>query len=347
MNKITIIVPIYQVEDYIVECARSLVSQTNQQFDVIFVNDQTPDRSILFLEEYLQSSDPKFNWTIIHNQKNLGLSASRNKGISFADTEFVMFLDSDDFIDPVMFEKILGQNDLIHGDIDIICYGFQLFNGIHIINSGTVKSTAPTFYTSDEAILAMFGNGDIDISACSKIFKSSLFKNTNIQFPVGVYYEDVLTVCKLVQKANKIVVIPYNFYTYRCARVGSIMNTYSEKHLRDNLGLMYDLELFFQEESSILLSQEYNSDKFINVIEELLKLSQLYKQIDNNGMTLFNQLQGGLALYYKRLDSNRYISLKFTLFYYYFRGSQKFLKWNYFRLNLCFNFIKLVKKLRK
>lgn len=116
-NKIlTIIIPVYNVEDYIYECLESLHNQTNQNFYTLFVDDCGTDKSIQIINEYLESGK-LHNAKIVRRKKNGGLSAARNSGLKEANTDYVVFLDSDDFLDTRAVEVFVESIEKYHSDV--------------------------------------------------------------------------------------------------------------------------------------------------------------------------------------------------------------------------------------
>lgn len=123
MNKIkvSIIVPVYNVEDYIEECIDSIVNQTLKEIEIIIVNDGTKDNSIKKIEKYL--SDPR---VVLINKENGGLSSARNAGLKLAKGEYISFIDSDDFIELTMLEDLYNNSE----DSEIVFSDIILYNNI-------------------------------------------------------------------------------------------------------------------------------------------------------------------------------------------------------------------------
>lgn len=216
---ISIIIPVYNVQDYIRKCIISVVNQTFKNFELIIVNDQTKDDSIKFIEEVLEKYD-NIDYKIINRAENGGLSAARNSGLEIAKGKYVCFLDSDDWWHPEMLEKLYTRG--IENNADIVCSNyFEVFNKNEIeIVSCTNKILFSSIDACKEALLFRA----IKPSAWSKIFKLELFKKNNIIFPEGRYFEDVPTIIGLILAANRILVIHDYLYYYVKTRSGSIMN---------------------------------------------------------------------------------------------------------------------------
>ena len=214
---ISIIVPIYNVEKYLARCLNSLVNQTMKEIEIICVNDGSPDQSQVIIDEFVKDY-PKQVISII--KQNGGLADARNHGLHYARGEYVLFIDSDDWVSHDMCEKMYQLLLSTQADI-VVCDLNNVYDGGRIetvscgnFESGSVK-THPSLLT-------------IDNSACNKLFKKSLFED--IKFPVGIWYEDLGCIPMVLANASKIVKINEPFYQY-FQREGSIMNTYSTKSL--------------------------------------------------------------------------------------------------------------------
>ena len=265
MAKISIIVPIYNVEKYLKRCLYSLVNQTFQDLEIICVNDGSPDQSQKIIDQFTLDYPGK----VISVQKiNGGLADARNYGLNYVTGEYVLFIDSDDWIERDMCEKmyqVVHQEgaDLVVCDIkNVYEDGRSVYISCGDFKVGNVE-TLPSVLT-------------IDNSACNKLFKKTLFDD--VKFPVGIWYEDLGCIPIVLSKAQKIVKVNEAFYNY-FQREGSIMNTYSEKSLdiykalkliEDNFKGNYQSEIEFLYIKNLMLygcSRNLtveNGDRYIN-----------------------------------------------------------------------------------
>lgn len=216
---LSIIVPVYNVEDYIIECVKSLLEVPIEKKEIIIINDGSTDSSINKLLE-LNSSCIK-----IINQKNSGLSAARNTGLNNAKGEYILFIDSDDFI-------INSQS------IAEMLYTAQKNNLDVITGNGYVYYSQynkyPIFKDMDNLDnLLMDGKMFLKESIQRKsfkamvwlnIYKNSFIKDNNFEFLQGYYHEDIDWTVKIMLKAEKVIYINKLFYMYR-QRDGSIMQS--------------------------------------------------------------------------------------------------------------------------
>lgn len=229
--KLSVIVPVYNVENYIEACIQSLLSQSYDDFEIIIVDDGSKDSSIERAHEITKNIDK----VRILTKVNGGLSDARNFGIGHSNGEYLAFIDSDDTIHPdmleVMMRKILDeQADVCSCDLEYVYP-----NGRKERSSGMVIKDMNPYSI-------MLTNN----SACNKIFKRDLFNH--IRFPLGRWYEDLATIPIILKQACKVVYVDQVFYYY-FQREGSIAHGRNEKmfdiywavqHVEDVLGSSSD-----------------------------------------------------------------------------------------------------------
>lgn len=211
--KLSIIVPVYQVEAHIDECITSILDQTFRDFELILVDDGSLDRCPAICDAYAQK-DSRIR--VIH-QKNQGLSAARNTGLQAARGDYIGFVDSDDFIEASMYEKLLDNLEREKADISV-CGRYKVWGDKKIQEQ---KSNVYKVMDSAQALALMNTNvlGYFDVAAWDKIYKRSCFKG--IEFPEGKLCEDWFVMYKLFFNAHRIVYDSIPLYNYR-QRTGSI-----------------------------------------------------------------------------------------------------------------------------
>lgn len=240
MNElISIIVPIYNVEDYLRECLDSIQKQTYQNFECIMVNDGSTDNSKQIAEEYLV--DSRF---MLINQSNQGLSGARNTGIKHlnVNSSFVSFVDSDDYIRSTFLEKMTAQ---IEEGVDIIEGLFEQNHDGNIYyfpQSGPYKVVLETTVEKLE-YLALEKNRN---SSCGKLIRRKILHGRF--FPEGWIFEDLAVVPEFVTISNKWVKIQETVYTYRIRENSIITSSFSEKDL-DIFKIFEKFDCFFKDES--------------------------------------------------------------------------------------------------
>ena len=211
---ISVIVPVYNVEEYLDECLDSIRKQTYKNIEVILVNDGSTDKSQEICERYCQQ-DSRF---YLINQENRGLSGARNRGIQESTAEFITFVDSDDVLKEDMLEQLMKQMSVEEVDI-VECW---YTNDKQELDLPSPKVAEIIFKgNSQEALVSLCKNNMVRLNAVAKLYRRQLI----ISFPFleGLFYEDVYGGIGILKRINKMVKINYIGYYYR-VRSGSIMN---------------------------------------------------------------------------------------------------------------------------
>lgn len=227
---ISVIVPVYNVADYLEQCLDSILNQTYKEFEVILVDDGSTDTSYSICGEYVKR-DSRFH---LFRQENKGLSAARNAGLELCRGGYVTFIDSDDFVSPEYLQGMI--ENLKQADADIaICEHYRLENGTfyfqkHDLNDREIISSRDAFKRIHQVNYAV---------AWGKLFKSSLFRY--VRFPVGRVYEDSFTLPKLYMFCEKIVVLPDELYCYRQRSTSIINSQYSFEKIADHLAVYEEM----------------------------------------------------------------------------------------------------------
>ena len=232
---ISIIVPIYNVEEYLKECLDSIQKQTYQNYDCIMINDGSTDSSREIAETYLV--DSRFR---LINQDNQGLSAARNTGLRNLKEEssFVAFVDSDDYIDPLFLEKLAEQ---ISEDVDIIEGTIQSFKEGIYYNLLQIHQDNMVFTTVEEKLEQLVSQG-LRTSVFPKLYRKSLLHDNF--FPKGFIFEDLAVIPELVTLSKKWVKIQDVLYYYRIREDSITTKAFSEKNL-DIFKIIEKFDLFF------------------------------------------------------------------------------------------------------
>ena len=219
-DKISIIVPIYNVDKYLRRCLDSIINQTYKNIEIILVNDGSKDDSLKICKEYKK----KDKRVVLIDQKNAGLSMSRNNGIDIATGDYIGFIDSDDVISIYMYEYLLKSIKESNSDISLC--PFKAFNN-DIVFSNDYNNIS---IEKDEVIKELLIDRKISSHACDKLYKKKLFNN--IRFPKGKKYEDIPVIYKLFLKAKNISFVDTPLYGYYL-RDDSITGNYSIETNKD------------------------------------------------------------------------------------------------------------------
>lgn len=200
---ISVIVAIYNVEEYLRVCLDSLASQTYENIEFILVNDGSSDNSENICSEYLKK-DSRFK---LINQENMGLSAARNTGIDHAKGQYLGFVDGDDWVDSAMFRSLLDAAEKYHADV-AACQ-FQ-----YVYDDGSIKTDSAHLFcvSGEEAVRLLLRKEAIQDYVCNKLFAAPLFEG--IRYPAGQVFEDISTTYKLFLRAAYVVSIPDANYYY-------------------------------------------------------------------------------------------------------------------------------------
>ncbi len=230
--KVSVIVPVYNVEQYIEQCIKSLVNQSLTDIEIVVIDDCGTDASMQIVEKYAKS-DKRIK--IIKNDRNSGLSASRNNGIAHSTAPYIMCCDSDDFYDTKMCEQMYNAITKNHADI-AMC-------GTNVIYDADkeLKESDDTYYK-----IKFDGVHDVtddivkncDVSSWNKIFKREILDKYDIRYPVGLKYEDAYFFAVYMLWAKKICFVPDKLYNYR-RRAGSIMNQTFKKNSNLSIDHLY------------------------------------------------------------------------------------------------------------
>ena len=206
MTKISIIVPVYNVENYLKKCLDSLINQTIEDIEIICINDGSTDTSFEILQNYVQKDN---RIKVLLNQTNIGASAARNKGIEFAQGEYIGFCDSDDWVDLDFYEKLYTTAKENNADIAVT----------NIIK--VKKNKFKKFFTikksefSEEYYKKLKICNAPDYSyTCNKIYKTSELKKYNLKFGNYIVYEDAVFTTQILYYLKKLVTVPGTNYYY-------------------------------------------------------------------------------------------------------------------------------------
>jgi len=211
---ISVIVPVYNVEEYLEECLESIKRQTYTDIEVILVNDGSTDRSKEICERYCEK-DSRFK---LVNQENKGLSGARNRGMLESKGEFISFVDSDDVLKEDMLDQLMKQ--MTSEDIDIVeCWYTNEKQELEL----SIPKNVKTIFQGDskEALVSLCKDNIVRLNAVAKLFRRQVI--VNFPFLEGLFYEDVYGGIGILKHIRKMVKINYIGYYYR-VRQGSIMN---------------------------------------------------------------------------------------------------------------------------
>lgn len=237
---VSIIVPIYNVEKYVVRCAESLLSQTYADIEYIFVNDCTPDKSIEVLFSVLNKYPQRYSQVyILNNDTNRGLAYCRNRGVQSAHGGYIMHVDSDDYIKENAVEVLVSLAKQKNADIVIS-------NPLRVSSNNIVEDSY--FYPVEiDKYLKDLLRRNLPVNIWGKLFKRGLYLDNNIAVPENIDFgEDMVTLPRLVYYASKIAVSP-PFYYYNQLNANSYTKRIGEKAISSVIRTERILRDFFSD----------------------------------------------------------------------------------------------------
>lgn len=240
--KYSIIIPVYNVEEYLDRCLKSILNQTYSNYEVIIVNDGSPDNSDNIIKSY-EKEDKRFKG---YKKVNGGLSDARNYGLKYATGDYLIFIDADDYIENNYLEKV---NDVLekNKDIDVLKFKIKLVDeGGNLIRmeNGLNKEGVTSF---EELVKLEFLE-----PAWSYVYKLSFWKENNFTYLKGMIHEDFGLTPEILMKANKIYYLNSYLYNY-VQRNGSIMSSNNKEKLHKKA---YDMLYQYDR----LIKINYNKD---------------------------------------------------------------------------------------
>lgn len=277
--KISVIVPVYNVETYLNQCIESIINQTLKDIEIIFVNDGSTDRSREILSNYRNDSR-----IIIIDKENEGIGAARNTGLDYAKGEYIYFLDSDDYIELNMLEKL--YNLAVSEEADIVQCGIRRFyddsekEEFLFYNQQEILKIIPT-----NTVLKKYLKYEIPGYVYNRIVKREIIKDNKIRFPLITCYEDMLPTLQMFYASNKVIVLKEALYHYR-QRSNSLSRTINEENIRDYIQQVKLCLNFIQEKAE---SSNFNNESicfeivnYLNVINWYMKFFKCDKKIIRN-----------------------------------------------------------------
>ncbi len=275
IKKLCVVVPVYNVEKYLKRCVDSLLSQSYNDFDIILVNDGSEDSSPKICDEYAKNYE---NISVIH-KKNGGLSDARNTGTLTVNSEFILFIDSDDWALPTTIEYLLKAQKETNADTVIANW----FYATKYTDPEKLDYIKPKLMDSELAIEKMLYQKEYTTNAWGKLYKTKLAKE--FLYPVGKNCEDLFTTYKILNASESVAHLKLPLFAY-FQRENSIMAAkYSKKNL-DQLDAVDEIYTFALTKPNLLNSAA--SRKFSSYCQLYLRLPKELRKEN------FNRINQGL-----------------------------------------------------
>lgn len=314
MSKISVIIPVFNVEKYLEECLDSVSNQTYENLEIICINDGSTDGSLDILEKY-SKNDSRIR---IISQNNQGLGATRNNGLKIATGDYIYFIDSDDYID-LNTLKLLHEN-IVSNDSDMVLFKFNTFGDDKNIHNRGVEFKIDEIFGDIDYKNFTFNYKDVKkhvlntaFSACLKLYKKDFLESfDDFYFPENLSFEDIVFHTKAMIRAKNISFVNESLYYYR-SNPTSILNSTAngfdifkiidivEEFLKDN-GYYDELEnefIFFKIAQILVYLNSTNSEDYFN------KAWAEFENIEiKDEKTLKRYAREGYSIV---LDSNNYV----------------------------------------
>lgn len=260
--KVTVIVPVYNVEEYLERCVASILNQSMGEFELILVDDGSTDSSGRICDS-LAEMDGRIR--VIH-QENKGLGGARNTGIEEANGAYLMFVDSDDTLLPHALEQLLNRAE--QSGAEMVIFRLESVNeqgmGMHVFTDDLPEEQIFSLETEKKLLLASPG-------ACNKLIATRLFRESGIRFPEKLWYEDLHTIPKLYLHTDKIYMLPKVLYLY-LQRDGSIMNSRSLTRNREIIAAVDSVTSYYKE---LKAYEEYKEELDFLSTNNVLRLASV------------------------------------------------------------------------
>lgn len=331
MDLVSVIVPVYNAEQFLARCLNSVLNQSYEKLEVILINDGSTDNSQKICEEFAEK-DVRVK---LINQENSGPSVARNKGIDLANGKYISFVDADDYLEKNMIEKMINY---IEQDVELVISGYnrifkkddvneiQEINYYHIINM--------TFDDFLQRFDVLFKDYYINY-LWNKLYLNEIIKTNNINFNKSINWgEDLIFNIEYLNYCNEISIISNSLYNYIDFNEDSITNNY-------NINIYYNRKEMYQEVRSFLLknnaykaNKEIVENKYFESVIAFLSSSYLHKEdIDNEINDIYNDKNIRKNINFYNIDNKQKVIV------------QMFIKYNFkLLLKLYFEFKSMLAK---
>ena len=340
--EISVIVPVYNVEKYLCNCLDTILAQTFANTEIICVNDGSTDSSRKILEEY-KNKDSRIK---IVDKENGGLSSARNAGLKVAKGKFISFIDSDDWIDKTMLEKLYNSMTALNTDI-AICAVHQYDESRQIIDDSNPYYTLGFFdETFDNRAFSYKDTKpflmDVCVMAWNKLYRRSLLDECNAQFPDGLIFEDGPFFFSIFFKTTRVSIVRNFLYYYRINRKGSIVQKAGSQFLDiiDVAELMYN---------SLKQISDYDDVKYIFFRKKVEDFVYRFEHLNPKYKKAFmNKINAKSSLADDKLFPPEMVKGAFKYNYYLFcnikRNSIRYYEFQKYKMKLMYKIMEIIYK---
>lgn len=279
--RFSVIVPIFNVEDYLEKCVNSIINQSYQDYELILVNDGSTDRSGSICDSYAS----QFKRVKVIHQQNAGVSDARNSGLKLAVGEYVIFIDSDDYIEPDSFDKFHTSLDKSGNPDVMIARAKKIYADRVFLTDQDLPFAKIVNGNKADVIKWMFVFSDNLWPSTSYVVRKSFIDDNNIEYLSGYLHEDIEWTFKIFLFAKTFTANEYYWYNRRMERPGSITNTKLSKRTLDVINLVsknigYD---------NMMVDQKLITVMYQRMLSSLFSSLSDYRFYDKKGKNLIAQ----------------------------------------------------------
>lgn len=269
--KLSLIVPVYGVEKYIARCVRSVLSQSYEDMEAIFVDDSTPDQSVAILQQ-TASEFPQKKWRIVHHAFNKGLAAARRTGIEAATGEYIMHVDSDDYLEPDALKKLAGIIQQTDADVVVMDFFFEW--------DCRRKVYSDAFSSDPHEYSRLLISGANMPNAWRHVIRRDLYHQTGIYPTEGLNFgEDYLVLPRICWFANRIAKIQQPLYHYWQTNASAMTRNVSETGIVQLTQVMHLLTAFYADKPECL--QALRAGQWLKKTDTFMRAPRQYYPFAN------------------------------------------------------------------
>lgn len=298
--KVSIIIPVYNVEKFLVECLDSICGQTLKEIEIICVNDGSTDKSLDILKRYAYDDQR----IIVLSQENSGLSVARNSGIKFAHSEYIYFCDSDDKLEIAALENLYNKAkkdnlEMLYFNADVFFENKELENRLYQYKTYYVrKKDYKKIYDGKDMLNSLLKNKDYIPSAYLNFLKRDFVLNNQLLFEPGILHEDNLWSFKCALTANRVGYYPKAFFHRRIRENSIVSQKKSFEHAYGYfISALHGIEF--------LKTVRLSNDEFVNINKLILRWirnsQDIYGQLSNDEKSIYENLNNNEKIMFKIL----------------------------------------------
>ncbi len=300
-KKVSVIIPVYNVENYIEECIKSVLTQNYDNYEIILLDDGSTDNSLEICKKF--EDDIKIK--IIHNQ-NHGVSITRNEGINIANGEYIIFIDSDDCISYTFIEDLVEAIE--KNDADIAICGYTR-NRLELNKD---EGNDISIIQADDYLNMLFKNNLSECYVWNKIFKRNIIINSNIYFPECIsIWEDMYFLINYLNNINKVAIINKKLYFYRIRMESTINNSDTTSKIEEKILILKLIKENCRGKISVeeqkILEKKYISSLLrylmkCNKEKNIYQKKEILKKIKNSESFMFLNRKEKIKYYYLKFS---------------------------------------------